>query len=297
MSALLLSVAFTHTVFAQTAAEQKAVKRLCGCFEVDFKYAETFAADTAYKYHPRYHVGGLEWVTAEEAGDKKTVIQHLLVADDSMIIKHWREDWVYEQHDWWQFTHDASWKQVTVDKAAVKGQWTQTVWEVDDAPRYQGSSKWISNDGKYYWENTTDAPLPRREYTKRKDYNVMQRTNRIIVTDTGWLHEQDNKKLVRTDGGPDRFLAEEKGYNRYVRVDDSKCKQAAAWWQKHRVFWSVVRQSWEELLKGKQFLHLQAKVDDKLLYEQLDELEDAALPVTELKTRVQALLAKYAVAG
>ena len=73
-----------------------------------------------------------------------------------------------------------------VSKADAKGKWLQTVWEVDDAPRYQGISNWVNIDGKTYWENTADAPLPRREYTKRKDYQIMKRGNKIVVNNNEW---------------------------------------------------------------------------------------------------------------
>lgn len=55
----------------------------------------------------------------------------------------------------------------------------------------------IPADGKDYWENKTSSPLPRREYTKRDDYNVMLRGNRHEITDYGWMHEQDNDKMIR----------------------------------------------------------------------------------------------------
>jgi hypothetical protein len=121
--------------FAQPKNEQQAIKSLCGCYEVSFKYAETFAADTAYTFHPRYQTSGMEWIVPEESSANKFVLQHLLLVDDSMVIKHWREDWEFEKADWLVFSHDATWKQVTGNKEKTKGQWTQTVWEVDDAPR------------------------------------------------------------------------------------------------------------------------------------------------------------------
>lgn len=290
---LVVISVITVSLYAQPATEQKAVKSLCGCYEVDFKYAETFAADEEYKFPPRYQVSGLEWVVAEESTDKKVVIQHLLVASDTMIIKHWREDWEYEKADLWQFDHDATWKHTINNKQNIKGQWTQTVWEVDDAPRYQGSSNWVTSNGKYYWENTADAPLPRREYTKRKDYNVLQRTNRIIITDTGWVHEQDNKKLIRKDGTQDVYLAEEKGYNIYRKTDDSKCKQAAAWWQKHRLFWNSVRQSWNETMKDKNIVRLVPVIDGKRLGQQLDSLENETLTEKMRKEKIAVIISSY----
>ncbi len=259
--------------FAQEARDVQAIHNICGCFEVDFRYAETFSPDTGYRFHPRYHTYALELAYPEETTGRRVVIQHLLLVDDSTVIKHWREDWAYEQRDRWVFRHDAAWSRVTTPVDSVRGAWTQTVWEVDDAPRYQGVSRWVAVNGKYVWENTTDAPLPRREYTKRNDYNVMERTNRIYPTDTGWIHEQDNRKLVRVDGVPDREVAEEKGYNVYRRVDDGRCAAAAAWWRAHRAFWNTVRAAWAETLKDRQTAHLLPSVDGRPLFEALDALE------------------------
>lgn len=278
---------------AQPKQDLQSIKSLCGCFEVDFRYAETFSPDKNYKFDKPYHTGGLEWVTAEESSDQKWVIQHLLVASDSMIIKHWREDWEYEKKDWWLFAHDATWNHVTTPNKNVSGQWTQTVWEVDDAPRYQGSGTWIANNGRTYWENTTDAPLPRREYTKRSDYNVMERTNRIIITDTGWVHEQDNNKIVRKDGAPDKLVAQEKGYNVYRKVDDSRCAAAAGWWAGHRQFWSGVRQAWAGIMKDKTSIRLVQKADGKFLYQQLDNLEAQGLADADLRRQAGEMLLKY----
>jgi len=299
MKALLTAAIMGSCVLyagAQSPKEKEAVKSLCGCYEVEFMYAETFAPDEDYNFPKRYHAGGLEWVTPFEVSDKKVVIQHLLQISDSMVIKHWREDWEFEKKDWWVFNHDASWKHVEAKKP-VKGEWTQTVWEVDDAPRYQGSSKWVESNNKYYWENTADAPLPRREYTKRSDYNVMQRTNRIIVTDTGWVHEQDNSKYVRNDGQKDKLISQEKGFNIYRKTDDSKCAVAAAWWAKHKDFWVTVRAAWVSLLKDKKEVKLTAKIDGELLYEKLDKLEARNLTAGQLKEEITTLIGQYAIAG
>lgn len=287
---LFLFYANSH---AQQKQDMQSIKSLCGCFEVDFRYAETFSPDKTYQFSKPYHTGGLEWVTAEELSDKKGVIQHLLVAGDSMVIKHWREDWEYEKKDWWKFDHDAVWNQVASPDKDVSGRWTQTVWEVDDAPRYQGSGKWIVNNGKTYWENTTDAPLPRREYTKRSDYNVMERMNRIIITDTGWVHEQDNNKIIRKDGAPDKLLAQEKGYNIYRKVDDSQCAAAARWWAQHRQFWTGVRESWVNIMKDRTKIRLVQKFNGKFLYEQLDSLEGQNLAEADLRRQTTATLQNY----
>lgn len=294
MKKLLVSLGIITTVAvqAQDKKEQQAIKNLCGCYEVEFMYAETFSGNPVYKLAKPYNAHGLEWVEPVEISDKKLVLQHLLQISDTMIIKHWREDWEYEKAGLWKFDKQAAWKYEATPKQ--QGQWTQTVWEVDDAPRYQGTSHWISNNNKYYWENTTDAPLPRREYSTRNDYNVLQRTNRIIVTDTVWTHEQDNLKVSRTDGTADKAIAQEKGYNIYTKVNDSRCAAAAAWWKQHGAFWNTVRHSWDELLKEKKLIRLLPKVNGQSISQQLASLEkEQVADKAQLKAKAVAVLQQF----
>lgn len=74
--------------------------------------------------------------------------------------------------------------------------------------------------------------MPRREYTKRSDYNVTVCSNRHEITANGWIHDQDNDKVIRKTGKKDVLLAQEKGVNEYVKVSDEKCKTAQDWWKK-----------------------------------------------------------------
>jgi ComF family protein len=216
--------ALSFSVYAQSGEDQKAIKEMCGCYSVTFDYAETFSQDTNYKLHDQYHASAsAEWIFVDEETDDKIVIQHLLVINDTMIIKHWRQDWLFQNQDFFWFDGDRRWKYDQLSANGVSGQWTQKVYQVDDSPRYEGSASWVHVDGKRYWENTTDAPLPRREFSKRSDYNVMQRTNKHILTDYGWLHEQDNLKIER-DGSKDQVIVAEKGLNAYTKIDNAKCE-------------------------------------------------------------------------
>lgn len=232
--------------FAQSKKDVESIKSLCGCYDIDFKYAEIFPTDTSYKIRKPYVAKGTEWVEMIEEKPGKYVMQHLLVINDSTIIKHWREDWLYENTNLLTFNKSGNWKKNILPKTTVNGQWTQTVWEVDDAPRYQGTASWIHIDGKSFWQNNTDAPLPRREYSVRSDYNVLNRTNTISISKDGWVHEQDNQKVVRNDNEADKVLVQEKGYNIYHRIADEKCIGAKRWWQANKQKWIVVRKHWDE---------------------------------------------------
>ncbi|HMI06547.1 MAG TPA: DUF6607 family protein [Flavobacterium sp.] len=256
----------------------KAIKSMCGCYEVKFNFAETFQYSKDEKYVPsktKYDYG-LEWVELVEDQPNKIVMQHLLIVSDSMIIKHWRQDWEFENTKLYSFYKDTSWKFKTLSPASVKGQWTQRVYQVDDSPRYEGSSTWVHVDGRHYWENTTDAPLPRREYTIRKDYNVLNRTNVHEITKDGWIHDQDNIKIIRDDNGNDVILAKEKGHDVYTKVADSKCASAQKYWAENKNVWKNVRDKWSTIFARNKDLNLEATVKNQPLYNYLFELKPTA---------------------
>lgn len=257
----------------QSAADKKNIKSLCGCFDVEFKYAETFAPDEEYQYHNRERITqAKELVIPVEESGKRIVLQHLLVVNDTMVIKHWREDWEYESSVLFNYKPDHTWEKQRVEFKQAKNKWTQTVWEVSDAPRYQGASEWVTTDNKTFWMNTTDAPLPRREYTKRKDYNVLRRRNIIIVNEDGWIHEQDNQKINRSNG-KDSLIADEKGINSYKRIDDKNCDYAKLYWNKNKNYWNRVRKAWSDLMDNALTISVKTAVDGKPLFMFLNDIE------------------------
>jgi len=277
----LLILTFTATINAQNKKkqEQEAIKSMCGCYEVTFNFAETFnySQDSLYKPSETKVDKGLEWAQLVEDSDNKISIQHLLQVgspESPYILKHWRQDWLFENTDFYMYNGDNKWTYVSKPKKEVKNQWTQKVYQVDDSPRYEGSATWVHVDGKSFWENTTTAPLPRREYTKRSDYNITLRGNRHEITNTGWVHDQDNDKVLREEGKEDVTLAKEKGYNTYVKVDDSKCQAAQDWWKANSAKWVKVRTKWESVFARHQDLALQVKVDNKVLYKYLFDDEN-----------------------
>ncbi len=261
-------------VFSQNSLNKdiQAIKEMSGCYSITFEYAETFHTDTSYQIHKPYKAeAAAEWIFVAAEDKNRIVLQHILVARDTIVIKHWRQDWLYENKDIYSFHKNRTWKYRNLDENKIAGQWTQKVFQVDDSPRYEGSSSWVHVDGKHYWENTTDAPLPRREYTKRSDYNVMRRTNRHEIKTDGWIHEQDNLKIIRA-GEKDSVLVAEKGLNTYTRIEDEKCEAAVKWWDENKFYWTIVRSQWDALFFKNEDLHLAKKIEDKFLWEKLFDL-------------------------
>lgn len=280
-SKILIALFSAFLVNAQSnkSKDVESIKDMCGCFEVTFNYAETFkySKDKNYKPTEESHQKALEWsFLLEGSTDDKMQIQHLLIVGPEQkqeVIKHWRQDWLYQNTDLHLYQNGKHWKYIKKTPAEVKGQWTQKVYQVDDTPRYDGTATWVHVDGKHFWESYADAPIPRREHTIRNDYNVTKRKNRHEIIDGGWLHEQDNKKVVRKEGKPDYVLAEEKGYNTYMRVDDSKCKAAQDWWKENHTKWDLIRKNWNEVVDAKKDITLKNTIDNKPIFMHFFELD------------------------
>jgi len=277
---ILAFIAITATAQKKQKQDVDAIKNMCGCYEVTFNFTETFnySNDSLYKPSKTKVETALEWAQLVTDEKGKIQIQHLLQVGNPakpMIVKHWRQDWIFENTDFYTYNADNQWQFEQKDASEVKGQWTQKVYQVDDSPRYEGSGTWVHVDGKSFWENTTTAPLPRREYTTRSDYNLTMRGNRQEITEYGWLHDQDNDKIIREEGKDDVVIAKEKGYNTYVKVDDSRCAAAQEWWKNEEEKWVLVRAKWDEVYARNQDLNLELKVDNKPLYKHLFKEEIA----------------------
>lgn len=269
--------------------DRQAILKMCGCYDITFKYTETFAPEIDYEKKLDYTAVALELALPILDEANKISIQHLLVVNDTTVVKHWRQDWVYENQEVFYYDRDNNWKFTKLSADAVTGQWTQKVYQVDDSPRYSGSATWVHFDGKSYWENTTSSPLPRREHTKRSDYNVMLRGNRQEITDYGWVHEQDNDKVIRESDREDVLLVQEKGWNIYTKVDQEKCQLAADWWAKHGGFWANARAAWDEVYNREGNLTLAKSVDERPLFMHLYPLEKMGAG----KEQIAAAIAKF----
>ena len=279
----LLLIMMSFGAFAQTKKEKDlaSIKAICGCFEVNFNFAETFSysKDSIYQPSENKYDKALEWVQLVDSSEDFVSMQHLLIVGDILnpyVIKHWRQDWMYENTDSFPYAVDNTWLYKSNKASEVKGQWTQRVFQVDDSPRYEGSATWVHVDGRSFWSSNADAPLPRREITKRQDYNVTLRRNHHEIFDWGWSHEQDNDKLVREADKKDVILAQEKGYNTYRKVENERCIAAQVFWEENKEMWALVRKQWNTIFSMRQNIQLKDKVEGKRLFQYLFALQSNA---------------------
>ena len=276
---LLFLVGFLYFSNNKSIALEKdksTILKMCGCYKVTFNYTETFvfSEDSNYVSSPDMKESIYEWVNLTEEKENKVVLQHILQssADSSaFVIKHWRQDWQYEDVNLFAYDLNNKWLNKNLKNEDVKGKWSQKVFQIDDMPRYSGIGNWVYLDDMAYWQNACDAPLARRETKIRSDYNVLNRGNRVQITNYGWLHEQDNKKIYRTKFS-DQIIAMEKGYNTYEKVDDEKCQIAINWWKKNSSKWEYVRNNWNYRLAKSNDLSIDLENNSISLYKRISDL-------------------------
>lgn len=269
----LLSVNCFASLKVSKELDKESIKKMTGCYEVVFQSSETFANDNDYKYYPKYKSGALEWIFVDEESNDSINLQHLLITRVG-VMKHWRQKWDYQATKYLQYQGFSDWSLNTLSEKEAKGNWTQRVYQVDDSPRYECSAPWIHSGLINYWECTANAPLPRREFSVRSDYNILKRKNRHELTVFGHVHDQDNLKISKELNDSEKLIAMEKTYNTYKKVEDEKCTQAKEWWPKHRAYWVDVTRVWDEVLYTNNLTKFQFKKDGVNLWEKLFELDD-----------------------
>lgn len=318
MNPHLLSVfsSVIFTTFATTAAakaeasfhrDRAAILGMAGTFEVDFKFAETVSLKEDYEIKKPYNTKALELVKVAEDLGTSITLQHLLVVEDMdgpAVIKHWAQVWIYEDLHSLTFEGRRTWLPVEHSAEQVEGTWTQLVTQVDDSPRYKSFGKWEHTANYSAWTSQLSTrPLPRREYTKRSDYDRLLVTNTHLITPEGWVHLQHNRKEVRREGRS-FFLCLETGENTYKRVtpepESDKAEGIAIaeeYWEATHGFWKEVRALWTELLTtSNNPIHYVAKIDGekKGLMSRISNLAETAKNGEAVaRTDIEAILYEH----
>ncbi|MFC3052620.1 DUF6607 family protein [Kordiimonas pumila] len=233
------------------AEDRSAIIKMAGDFKVTFDFQETVAFQENYTPKDRYKTGAHEIVRVIEDRPNFISLQHILVVSDddgsTFPVKHWRQDWIYEPTSIVTYDGANIWHKETITAAGSKGKWAQIVYQVDDAPRYAAVAAWSHENGVSSWTSPpSKRPLPRRDATKRDDYHVIVARNRHAITPQGWVHEQDNAKVVLSGAEP-ATLVHEIGINTYIRDNSFDTSTALTYWDKTKGFWAEIRESWNNL--------------------------------------------------
>jgi hypothetical protein len=279
--------------------DRRSILAMTGEFRVRFAFDETLPLKPGYAQKAPQRSGGTELVfVVEDRGDFISLQHVLVVGKEHTVVKHWRQDWQYQPKEVFAFRGNEHFVHVPVDAAAAKGAWSQSVYEVDDAPRYAGTGRWVHSQGVDAWTSDyTWRPLPRREYTTRSDYQVLGAINRHTLSANGWMHEQDNVKLVLKPDGSTEALVREVGVNSYERTKEYDFSAGRDYWNKTAAFWQVARAAWTDSMAKRREFTLETKLDDKPRFEALFALADrAANGETIARADVDAVLDRAVIA-
>ncbi len=263
----------THGKMAQ---DRQAILAMQGNYKVSFNFKETVALKAGYALKAPKSSGAHEIVRLIRDDPGYISLQHILVvgSDEKHPVKHWRQDWIYEPDYIYTFVGFNSWKKQMLSPAERQGKWAQLVYQVDDSPRYAALSEWKHENGVSAWTSPPNMrPLPRRDMTIRDDYQAILAVNRHAITPDGWVHEQDNTKLILTGDNP-QALVREVGVNHYQRFDDFAISIGEDYWADTQDYWSGVRDIWTGIQNKNSAFGLTLQGETTALYMALMDMTD-----------------------
>jgi len=261
--------------------DRRAILAMAGPYRVSFDFLEVLRFDPALKPDAPYQSWGTEYVFVAEDRDDFIALQHILVmrvqmedgtASKPLVIRHWRQEWRFQSDTLLAYEGANTWVRRPLTSRQREGAWVQSVYQVDDSPRYASRGRWVHNDSNSTWiSDETWRPLPRREWSVRKDYQVLVGTNRHTITPDGWAQEENNLKLALGGNGKARsampYLAREYGFARYQRIRDYDFSEGEKYFARTEPFWAEVRAAWREIGERQPRFILKAPVDQGRLFE------------------------------
>lgn len=278
--------------------DREAILAMAGDYKVTFDFQETVALTDGYELKEDKLSGGYEIVRVIEDTGSFISLQHILVVGDEekFPVKHWRQDWTYEPTEVLTFIGGNAWKMRPVSEEESEGAWAQEVYQVDDSPRYGAVGEWNHDNHVSQWTPPAEwRPLPRRDMTTRDDYDAVLAVNRHTITPFGWVHEQNNSKLV-LDSDPN-ILVREIGVNTYRHDENFDVAVGDDYWNATKDYWAGVRAEWENLeAVGKPF-GLTMQGEPEALYQSLLELagevEDGSKSTEDAITEASGVIETY----
>jgi len=267
--------------------DRRAILAMAGAYRVSFQFLETMGFRPGFEPRDRYFSWATEHIQVLEDKGDFLRLQHTLVlyfenedgeTEGPMVMKHWRQDWTYEPDSYHAYIGGRVWERREVSSESSEGVWKQEVYQVDGAPRYTALGEWRHGANYASWQSREfRRPLPRREFSVRDDYDVLQGTNTITLTPGGWVHEQQNRKLIlpgdKPGATPDH-LAAEYGINRYERIAEPELSAAEDYWERTGAFWKAVRRAWSAVLDEHDRFRVEKKVDGEKRFNRLFDYAD-----------------------
>jgi len=262
--------------------DRRAILAMAGTYRVSFDFLEIVGFAPGFEPAEPYRSWGTEHVYVVGDDAERISLQHVLImsiiGDEGevrgpFVTKHWRQDWTWHDPEVHAYRGFGTWARETLSEAERAGHWSQTVWQVDDSPRYAAWGEWRHTPERSWWESDeTWRPLPRREFSVRDDYDALIGTNTHIVLPTGWVQEEHNVKAKLAEPGEvETRLAREIGIARYERIRDFDTAPGDDYWQATSAFWREVRGYWQRAMEADDRIRLNSEVGGQKMFEPLFE--------------------------
>ncbi|WP_354088122.1 DUF6607 family protein [Brevundimonas faecalis] len=296
-AALLTGVAPAATAAAQSVApstapardaqferDRQSILAQAGQYRVRFDMRENAVFRAGYEALDEKLSGGNEIVRIVYDHGDRISLQHILVMEHdgkSMVIKHWRQDWVYQPTQVLTYAGPDEWTLTSVSDADRTGAWSQTVWQTDDSPRYGGVGRWNYDNGMAEWtSNVTWRPLARRDAVRNPVYDRYLGSNRHALTPAGWVHIQDNLKMApaQGDGGEPTAVVHEDVTNTYSRWDGYSAKPGDDYWAATKDYWAAIRDAWDAAIARGNGVHVEEEADTGVV---------TGMPLMDLAQKIQ----------
>ncbi|MGD8340728.1 MAG: DUF3750 domain-containing protein [Gammaproteobacteria bacterium] len=260
--------------------DRRAILAMAGEYRTSFDFIETVGFTPAFEPGRPYQSWATERIDVIEDAGERITLQHIIVmryvdedgeVQGPFVQKHWRQDWIYEDTSMHEFSGHGSWTERMLAPDEVAGRWSQAVYQVDDSPRYEALGDWVHRGNYSAWtSDETWRPLPRRESSVRDDYHVLIGTNRHTITPTGWVHEEENLKVVLDSSGEiaddEPILSRELGVNRYEQIVDFDFSARDAYWMATSDFWADVRDEWARVYAERERFELTTPPGEQPLF-------------------------------
>jgi hypothetical protein len=291
--------------------DRRAILAMAGPYRTSFEFLETVGYTPAFERSRPYQSWGTEYIYVVEDSTDLISLQHIMVmfatAPDGELMgpfvqKHWRQDWKFQKPELLVYAGSSVWEHHKPAAAAIAGSWAQSVFQVDDSPRYEALGRWEHYPNFSTWISaSTWRPLPRRESSVRSDYQVLEGTNRHTILHNGWVQEEENYKLQlaangeRAQGMP--YLAKELGVNRYERIVDFDWSAGDDYWMQTTPYWADVRAVWQEYFAAQPALTIMEEANGiplfAQLFEQAEVLSEGEYDSARTREVVRTILADY----
>jgi hypothetical protein len=293
--------------------DRRAILAMAGTYRVTFDFLEITHFNTQPKLNAPYQSWGTEKVYVASDTGKAISLAHVLEmrvlqqdgsVSEPMVTKHWRQDWQYTPTHIVEYQGRDRWQRRKLSTTEAKNAWVQTVYQVDESPRYASVGRWQHSATFSSWlSGDTWRPLPRREWSVRDDYQVLLGTNRHTVTASGWVQEENNLKAVLTAereiDAAQPYLAREYGVARYERIRDADFAAADQYYKATQPFWDQVRDTWSTAFAKHGSITLRGPVDKLGLFRPLfayaDEIAEQGAAKSDASAVIRSALQEMGV--